>query len=252
MGGLLYGTGAGGVILDNMKGLPSACASELGNVNPSVSKVVCGMAGQFVSAMTSAGNAVGAKLDDTFAGLLGGGNNIGSGFSSPSYGRGGQAFDLTSLISGFDMSSLAALASSDEALAGLLQQGPTSVGVGGNSSQQLQAALDSFSIGQRFLAPGSSHYQPSTGISWMQQGASQNEYGLLPQLSLGSLYMQGGQGVAADPQAALAYYSQALQSVQTLQGSNQPGAQQVLGTLPVPPDQLQKEIIAAIRVIKGK
>jgi hypothetical protein len=46
------------------------------------------------------------------------------------------------------------------------------------------------------------------------------------------------------------YYQKALGSLQVLQGSQQPGAQQLISSLPVSPAQMQKEIVAIIRTIK--
>ena len=246
--GVLYFTGAGGWILQQMQGLPSACYSQLGQVNGTVSRVVCGMTGDSVRMLTRFSDSAGKSLDGFFSGIWA---NVADSLSFDSLSEQFEIPEaLKNAISGLDVQQLQGLQSPEAMLAQLMRGGPGSMGIGAGPNEQLRAALDSLAIGQKYLSPDSGSFQPSTAISWLQQGAMQNEFGLMPQLSLGNLYLQGGQGVPANPMLAANYYQKALGSLQVLQGSQQPGAQQLISSLPVSPAQMQKEIIAIIRTIK--
>ncbi len=139
------------------------------------------------------------------------------------------------------------LASTEETLQALLQLGPQRASTYYNQQAPWQGAMDRFALGQRLMDS-----EPSQGVAWMRQGAAFGEYGLLPQLSLGNAYMRGTGGVRADPRQALAYYTQAERSLTRLESSQNPAAQELLGALGAPPDQIRAEIIAAIKMIQSQ
>ncbi len=139
------------------------------------------------------------------------------------------------------------LLSGEATLEALLNLGPSGATASYGGTSPLVGAMDRFTIGQRLMAS-----QPALGTQWMKQGASFGEYGLLPQLSLGNYYMTGANGVPADPQQALAYYTQAQRSLTQLQGNQNPASQQLLATLPASPEQIQAQITAAIKQIAGQ
>lgn len=252
--GVLYFTGAGGVILKQAQSLPGMCYGQLNSLNSTAAKVVCGMTSEGVKMVSQMSGVAGRELDGFFG-------NIGKTISE-SLDMGaitaliskeiGVPESLMQAVQGFDMGALQGMQSPEAILSQLMQSGPGSIGVGSDPASQLRAAMDSLTIGQRFLSPGSGSYQPSSAVPWLQQGAMQNEYGLMPQLSLGNLFLQGGKGIAPNPLMAAGYYQQALGSLTALQGSTQPGAQQVLGGLPVAPQQMQQEIINIIKTIQPR
>jgi len=246
--GGLYFTGAGGWVVEQMQGLPNACYSQLGSVNATASRVICGMAGETVKTLDRFSGSAGKSLDGFF-------NGIWSQFAEnlnfdTIAGQLDVPDALVQAVNGLNLQGLQGLQSPEEMLSQLMQSGPGSLGVGSGPTEQLKAALNSMAIGQKFLSPDSGSFEPSAAVGWLQQGAMQNEFGLMPQLSLGNLYLQGGQGIPANPALAANYYQQALGSLQALQGSPQPGAQQMISSLPVSPAQMQKEIIGVIRAIK--
>lgn len=156
----------------------------------------------------------------------------------------GRMLDGVTSGSGWQNSSLT---STEETLQVLLKLGPQRASTYYNQQAPWQGAMDRFALGQRLMES-----QPTQGVAWMRQGAAFGEYGLLPQLSLGNAYMQGTGGVRADPRQALAYYTQAEQSLTRLESSQNPAAKEVLGSLGAPPDQIRAEIIAAIKMIQSQ
>lgn len=113
---------------------------------------------------------------------------------------------------------------------------------GGSSMDQLRTALTQGTAGSHYLSQGNA----SAGIPYLKSSANMGEYGVLSQLSLGSAYMNGGNGVPRDLSAAKHYNSQALQSIRKLQASDSAEAKKLLSALPASPDQLTQSLQGVI------
>ncbi len=116
-----------------------------------------------------------------------------------------------------------------------------------NRNWQSASAIDRLSLsltqgaqGNALLRQGNS----ASGLGYLQSSASMGELGLLSQLQLGSAYAQGGPGFAANPGLSQQYFSQALQSLNTLQRSNNPAAGRLLNSLPMPASQMSSQLQA--------
>lgn len=142
--------------------------------------------------------------------------------------------------------SLASMQSPGSTLQALMQAGPGGLNPG-NTAQQLQHAIDSFSIGQQYITQG---HNAGQALPWLQYGARQPQgFGVMSQLYLGDLYRFGGAGVAADPLQAQAYYRLAGNSLMQLSQNKNPQAQQLLQSLGTPPQALMQQIQHTVAVI---
>lgn len=114
-------------------------------------------------------------------------------------------------------------------------------------SGRLQNAFGSFMAGQSLAQSGG---DLESQLAWYRNGAGMGEYGILSQLKLGSLYMNGAEGGVPDYGLAYDYNMQALGSLQQLQSSATPEAAATLGTLPVEPSQLQLQLQESLRQLQ--
>ncbi len=232
--GVLYYTDAGSILLKHMQSFDSQCRRMAAPAGQVASDLVCGAIGGVVDGVTLLANTTGdvvhaaeeqfhRMFDSTFDGL----GSLGDSFTH----------------------AISRLSSPAERLSKMALGGPNGLGAARDAREQLQQAVDSFTIGQRYLAQGSG---AGAALPWLAYGASQpSGYGLLSQMSLGDLYRNGGHGVQADPLRAQAYYQQAANSLVLLSQSNSPQAQQLLQTLPVSPQVMQQQLLQSIAQIKG-
>lgn len=220
----LYFSGAGSWMLRSLKGLDSQCYAGLSQLGAQVANPVCAMIAKTSASITEFNDSVGQRLQRVQQSLFGG-----AGLDK-----------IQSLAAGLG-DELATLASSGDALAEMMRSGPSSLANAGQ--QSFQQAIDSFAIGQGLLRGGGT----VQALPWLQQGALQPQgFGVMSQLTLGSLYANGGQGIAANPQQAEFFLNQARQSISLLSGNNSPQAQQLLRSLPGSPDKIQSDIERAM------
>lgn len=234
--GLLWFTGAGAWLWERTLQLESQCYTMLVQMGSNVGSPICAGMGKAITGIDRFFSGIGDSVTGAVDSVLGT-------FSGTPR--------VESMFGDLQVSnSLARLGSGKDELLSRLNQGPQALAGGSNAAEQLRNALDSFSIGQRFMGgDGSSSYQ---ALPWLQQGAQTPGYGVLSQLSLGELYRTGNGGVSANPQAATQYYSQAYQSIALLRETNTPEAQQMLKALPASPGKMQEEILATIRTLKAQ
>lgn len=232
--GVLYYTGAGSMMLEKMQDFSAHCYMAVPQAARAVGEPVCNAIEYGVEGVTAASNAVKeivAGVEQQFEAL----------FASSFDGLGSLGASFQQAVSG--------LASPMDRLNQLALSGPNGLGIARDAGQQLQQAIDSFTIGQQYQAQGST----AAALPWLMRGAEQpNGYGLLSQLSLGDMYRSGGNGMAPDPLRAQAYYQQAANSLVMLNQSNTPQSQQLLQTLPVAPAQLQQQLLQVISQIKSQ
>lgn len=218
---LLYFTGAGKWLWDRMLQIEGQCYTMLVQMGTTAGSSVCGTIGGGIM-----------RIDRFFSDT---GGNISSSVDGVRMQFAGYG-DLDSAVGELQLTSaLARLGSSKDELAQKMRVGPESLNMG----DQVRRAVDSFTVGQRFLnsdGSGSHH-----AIPWLQEGAQVPGYGVLSQLSLGDLYSRGTV-VGQDPAAAIGYYSQAHQSIGMLQQSNTPEANQMLKALPASPDVVRSQL----------
>ena len=227
---VLYFTGAGAWVWERVRHLDEACYSAMssGAAAPSAG-AICGKLSVALDgvdrALTSASNHA-RSLYDQLRGGLGGSNK------------------LDGYVATFQ-DKLSALASSQERLSQMVRSGP-SVNSRTDVAGQFQQAVDSFSISQTYLKDPTTMPQ---ALSWLRTGASQPQgFGVMSQLTLGSLYAKGGQGVEKDPRMAEYYLTQAKESIARLSTNGSPQSQQLIKALPEKPEimlfQLDQEIQA--------
>lgn len=225
--GILYFTGAGNWLWSRVQELDSACYTGLMRVSPSIASPVCGAIEKGITAadgfFASTGDSL-KRFEERVSNSLG--------FT-----------ELNDSVSGM-VTRIGALASSNETLRAMMQQGPGSLRLA--TGQSLQQAIDSFTIGQSYLNYSGGESQ---ALEWFRHGAAQpGGYGVMSQLALGNIYMGGtNASVTQNPQLAKAYLEQAKQSISALSRNPSPGAQQVLQTLPASPQTVQAQIDQAIR-----
>lgn len=222
VGAVIYFSGAGSWAVNNIKGLEGSCYSGLSRLGPQIANPVCGALSKGMDAIDAAASSVGARLDAWQKGVFGNG----------ALGK------LNSLAASMG-SRLSSLSSSREELSQLISAGPNA-----GFQDPFQKSIDSFTIGQNLLSRGG---ETSSALAWLQQGAQQPQgYGLMSQLSLGNLYANGGQGVAANPGRAQYYLDMAQRSLATLSASNSPQSQQLLNALPGSPEKIKADIERAM------
>jgi len=229
--GALYFTGAGSWMMNGLSGLSQNCATMIPNFAASIGYPVCGGVSKGVEFTDDATTRVGNFI-----------RSIEEQFSS------GARFGSLSELNESLKYAVADLASPKDALNQMISRGPQQL-MGGKISQQFQQAVDSFTIGQFYVNRGGL----ADALPWLQQSAHQpNGFGVMSQLSLGDIYSRGGAGIQPDPRQAQAYYQMASQSLTQLNASNTPQAQQMLGTLPASPQEIQRQIQQTIAQLKRR
>jgi hypothetical protein len=135
-----------------------------------------------------------------------------------------------------------------DAVRAMMQQGGGGAWGGGSSSDRLKAAFGSYMAGQAIGQSEGGDLESQ--LAWYKNGAGMGEYGILSQLKLGTLYMNGAEGIAPNPAQAYDYNMQALGSLQQLQSSNTPQAQAALNALPIEPNKLQQQLQEMLRQLQ--
>jgi hypothetical protein len=141
-----------------------------------------------------------------------------------------------------------ALVSMDSVRDMMQQGGASAFGGGASSNDRLKAAFGSFMAGQSIGQSQGSDLESQ--LAWYKNGAGMGEYGILSQLKLGSLYMNGAEGLTPNPAQAYDYNMQALGSLQQLQSSNSPQARAALQALPIEPGKLQEQLQETLRQLQ--
>ena len=233
--GLVYFSGAGTWLWERTKELEGQCFTMLAQMGTTTGSGACSGVGAVV-------NGVDGLFNDTGGSLA----NLWESIKAPFIGTG-----IESAVGELQLTSaLERLGSTKEQLAQRMRIGPDSLSSAGSVSEQIRSAVDSFSIGKNYLGgDGESAYR---ALPWLQKGAQVPGYGVLSQLSLGDIYRNGATSVSQNPSAAISYYSQAHQSIGLLQQSNTPEAQGMLKALPGSPQQVQQQLLAAIRDLQLK
>lgn len=115
--------------------------------------------------------------------------------------------------------------------------------MGGGSSSSLSQALSLGSLGNSALMKGN----VSEGLPYLKSSASMGDVGVLSQLSLGSAYANGTGGLVKNTQLSQYYNGMALNSIQSLQSSGSPQADQLLSALPASPDAMIRSLSSALK-----
>lgn len=236
IGGALYYTGYGAVILDHMQHFEKRCPMMLSSLGHTVSDPLCDGVSYGVNGIASGAEMAG----DTLRSIT---DRITGGVSESARAFGG--------IDGFGGSfrrGINELSSSSDRLSQMILAGPGAYG-GVPPAERFQHAIDSFSIGQHYL---SQRGNAPRALPWLVHGAQQPDgYGLLSQMALGDLYRTGAGDIAANPVQAQMYYQQASQSLSQLSHNDAPQARAMLQVLPMQPQQLQQQLLMAVQQIKG-
>ena len=240
IGALIVNSGVGNKIMGGLNQLEGDCYNALGQVGHGVASAACPAVGSAVRGVDSVATSIGDALRNFKESVLQKISDQGSGSAAL------QGY-MQQLSGSMNIPGLESLMSSSQDLLAKMQRGPQGIASGASMSDQLRSALDSFSIGQHYLDDGS----VSQALPWLQQGAAApGGYGLLSQMMLGNMYSQGAGGMAANPNAAIQYYSQSLQSITRLQQNGSPQALHILSTLPASPQQIQQQLQEAIGQLK--
>jgi hypothetical protein len=232
IGGALYYTGALPVVWNYIKNAGSACYSLANSVGFG-GQSICGAIGNFMGMIDRNVDGLGDGMGSWFADAEQQFDEQWAG-SETRMGLEQLTAQVDDVMKSFTRSSLV---SPPSTLDSLMRTGPAGMPQASGETGQLQSAMDSFAISQQLMRS-----QPALSMEWMQKGATMGAFGLPSQLSLGNVYANSGNTAAAS-----VYYNQALQSLNALQGSQSPASQQMLGSMSVPPQQLQQQIIAAIK-----
>ena len=232
VGGALYYTGVGEKLWTQIKSVDSKCYSVMGSLGSEIANPVCATVSKAIHGLDGVGSDIGNNVKAAW-------QKLASQFTDSSNTG---LSDLPQQIS----QQIGSLASSSDVLSKMMGAGPQGLS-GGSASQQLQQALDSFVIAQRFLTHDGGSAQ---ALPWLKQGAAQPGYGVLSQLSLGDLYNAGGNGISANPTQAQAYYQKAIESLNILSQTNTPQAEQLLKSLPVSPQILKQQLQDALAKMK--
>lgn len=226
----IYYSGAGNWALNRMRGLDEACYNSLVRIGAQFASPACGALAKGITVIDTFTSNASSRLEHWKDSI----------FASDDLSK------IRGLSNAFS-SKITDLSSSGDELKRMLSAGP---GYGAGQSP-FQRGIDFYSLGQGLLKQGGAG--GGQGLQWLQFGAQQPQgYGLMSQLSLGNLYANGGQGVAADPQRAQYYLQQARQSLQELSVSQSPQAKQLLGTLPAAPENVKAQIDRAILQLRGQ
>lgn len=219
---LLYFTGAGAWLWQGVNKLDDGCYEVLADIGTSTGSAVCRGITRGLESVGTVVDDVSARLDRVF----------------------GRAQEQVEQFSVSGLGSFGDLASPSEALSRMMARGPD-MAIGGDLRGQFQQAVDSYAIGWNYLQRGDGAGQ---ALPWLKQGAAQpNGYGMMSQLALADMYRAGRGAVAADPALARAHYMQAKASLDLLMASEAPEAQQMLRSLPTSPQDMSRQLDAAIR-----
>jgi hypothetical protein len=231
LGAVLYFTDAGNWLWSRVKTIDDSCYAGLTQVDAAIANPVCGTLAKGIDGIDKVLTDVSASLASWRQSFMGTTN-----------------YNAFEYFTGDMRTQLSKLASPQSTLAQMISAGPQAKVYATSVTQQWQQAVDSFAIGQHYLTETG---QPSQGITWLQRGAEQPQgFGLMSQLTLGSLYTQGAQGVPANPQVAQVYLRQAKDSIVLLSANNSPQAKQLLGTLPASPEIVLGQIDRILRDMK--
>ncbi len=224
---VIYFSGAGSWMGRQINAINDNCYSTLSSVGSEIANAVCQGVSKGFSVAGQVLDAAGNEISDLKQRFLG---------NSSLDGLDSLASDLAKNITD--------LASSSTDLSRMMSLGPNNPAAFA-SNQPFQNAIDSFAIGQRFFKDPSTSMQ---GVEWLRRGARQPQgYGVMSQLALGNVYANGSGGIPANPRAASAYLAQANQSIGLLSASNTPQSRQILNSLPMNPQQMQREIQRAMQ-----
>ncbi len=254
-GGAMYYTGAGAWLTGRIEQLPGACFQGMPG-----QFAVCGGVEKVSTFTVNAATAIGAALDKV-TGRNGGGFSgaslSGFGGGMPGSGPSGGSLNLSGGLrlpdwSHVNLQALSQQFSGGRSTAQLMQQGPSiALGSSNSMSDRLRGAVERFSLGSQYSNPGSVNYSPQKALSWHQQGAQFGDFGFGSQLALGNAYSQGF-GTDADAGKATAYLQQALKSLDGLNASSDPSAQNYLRSFGASPEAMRNEIVNQIRAIQPK
>lgn len=142
-----------------------------------------------------------------------------------------------------------ALGFSSPQLSGLIDPGVLGRDINFNAAsaqEKLRLALTHGNTGHNYLSQGNGR----VGLPYLQSSAGMGEYGVLSQLSLGSAYLNGNNGIPRDLPSAYRYNSMALNSIRSLEASGTPEANSLLRALPAPSSQMQRTLEHALDQIK--
>lgn len=229
IGVLLYYTNAGTWLWSRVRELDVTCYAQLGHVSADIANPVCSSISYGIHALEEVGQGIAEQLDGLRQRYLG----------NTSFA------ELDALATNVG-AQVQQFASSSDKLAYFSQLGPQQFAR--FKLSDFQRSVDSFAIARPNLQNPANY---GAAVPWLQQGAGLSQgYGVLSQLSLGSIYAQGGGGVQANPALSQQYLTQAHQSISLLNASNTPQARQLLSTLPGSPQQMQQQIEQAIKQIQ--
>lgn len=232
---LLYFTGAGAWMWNQLRGADRQCYSLLNQLGTAIGSPVCAGIGRAV---------------DSVDGMIASLGETGKNAANDAWFRLSGGSDMHMLLGDMKLSNaLKKYASSGQDQTNQLLIGPSMVSPYADATTRLRSALDNFAIGNRYMAGDGS--ASDKALPWLQTGAANPGYGLLSQLSLGDLYRTGYGNVPADPVQASRYYQQASQSIKLLQQDGSVPAQQLLKTLPSSPQHAQAQIDAVVKQLQA-
>lgn len=233
LGCIFYFSGAGGWLWERVTKLDEQCYIALNQHAPSIASPVCDTTASMIQGLGGVFEYIRGQFDGFQDRVLGGTG----------------AERLTEYLKGL---SFEGLTSPREQLSQIVSQGPDALAqnIGQDSiGAYFQHSVDSFAIGQGILADKARAIQ---ALPWLRYGANQPMgYGVMSQMALGNLYLQGAPGIPANPQFAEYYLKQAQGSVVTLQGANTPQSQMLLKAMGGDPMEVKSQIDQILRQLKA-
>jgi hypothetical protein len=234
--GVLVFTDAGGWLWNKVRQLGSDCYVGIGNLSPEIAQPVCNGVAVTIEAMADLGNTIDFKLDFWRQRIVGESNFA-------------QLDDLLQTVSG----NIGGMASGQDLLDKWMAAGPEGFSSLGASSVELKnpfrQSVDSYAIATGMVSKNGSFQQ---ALPWFQHGALQPEgMGVLSQLALANVYIQGAPGIPKNAEYASYYLKLAQQSLTVLDGSSKPQALQMKGALPKPPADLNRQIARALHELQA-
>jgi hypothetical protein len=229
---VLYFSGAGGWLWSRVSKLDEQCYMVLNEYASSIAPPVCQTVASMIEGLDNTGGYIKGQFDGLQDRILGG-------TGVDRMGRYLESLDFEGLKS-----------SSDD-LGRIMAQGPDKLAQmsQGNLSDTFRQSIDSFAIGQNMLTDRATATQ---ALPWLRYGASQPMgYGVMSQLALGNLYIQGAPGVPANPQIAHHYLTQAKGSVEALSGANTQQSQALLKAMGGDPQAVTSQIEHVLRQMKA-
>jgi hypothetical protein len=233
LGCIFYFSGAGGWIWNRVTQLDEQCFAALNQHAPSIASPVCKTTASMIDGLGHAFEFIGSQFDGFQNRMLG--------------GTGAERFTKYLKSLSFD-----GLTSPSEQLGVIMAQGPEALAQSlgqGSIGAYFQHSVDSYSIGHGIMSDPARTIQ---ALPWLRYGANQPMgYGVISQLALGNLYLQGAPGVEANPQFAEYYLKQAEGSVITLQGANTPQSKALLKAMGGDPAAVKSQIEQILRQLKS-